>query len=334
MSFSNFEFPNTDFYNSDLRELIAMYRKLVKEYDGIQSDITDIRNNIEDIVNKYLNKDLGQFKADLLTTVNNELTKLEEETAKFKKDIENELAEFEAGTMVSITNLRQSIELFEAKVDTRIINIENQISKVYIEMSEYKHEMAELFNIQRNELIEYIKEHIEQITRLYVVNPFTGEYEDVQLVLNDMAKYVTQGYGLTAKEYDELKLRAAEYDAKRITAEKYSSRGILLFFKELYLRMRSPFTGKYDSYEHVIYTLSNMHRGAYTAEQYDGENWDADTYDAKNWTAYEYDWTVKPVDFIGLINQLKAELVNVVEIGTGGLSATDYSNLQILHTLP
>lgn len=334
MSFSNFEFPNTDFYNSDLRELIAMYRKLVKEYDGIQDDIADIRNNIEDIVNKYLDKDLGQFKADLLTTVNNELTKLEKETAEFKKDIENELAEFEAGTMVSITNLRQSIELFEAKVDTRIINIENQISKVYIEMSEYKHEMAELFNIQRNELIEYIKEHIEQITRLYVVNPFTGAYEDVQIVLNDMAKYVTQGYGLTAKEYDDLKLRAAEYDAKRISAEKYSSRGILLFFKELYLRMRSPFTGEYDSYEHVIYTLSNMHRGAYTAEQYDGEGWDADTYDAKNWTAYEYDWTVKPVDFVGLINQLKAELVNVVEIGTGGLSATDYSNLQILHTLP
>lgn len=334
MSFSNFEFPNTDFYNSDLRELIAMYRNLVKEYDGIQDDITDIRNNIEDIVNKYLDKDLGQFKADLLTTVNNELTKLEKETAEFKKDIENELAEFEAGTMVSITNLRQSIELFEAKVDTRIINIENQISKVYIELSEYKHEMAELFNIQRNELIEYIKEHIEQITRLYVVNPFTGAYEDVQIVLNDMAKYVTQGYGLTAKEYDDLKLRAAEYDAKRISAEKYSSRGILLFFKELYLRMRSPFTGEYDSYEHVIYTLSNMHRGAYTAEQYDGEGWDADTYDAKNWTAYEYDWAVKPVDFIGLINQLKAELVNVVEIGTGGLSATDYSNLQILHTLP
>ena len=334
MSFANFEFPNTNFYNSDLRELISMYKKLVKEYDDILEQLNELKTNIGSIVDEYLDADLGAFKAELLTIINNEITELENEIREEQKKLEDDMIKFKNDISSTVEQLRTDMDNFETKVNDRVQMISNQIAQVYIEMANYKHEMAELFELQKNELTLYIQEHVAQITRLYVTNPFTGEYEDVQDVLYDIAKYVTQSYGLTAQEYDDLQLRASEYDAKRITAQNYSSRGILLFFKELYLKMRSPFTGLMDYYDNIIYQLSNLHRGAYTAQEYDNLLFTADDYDALQLSAYKYDWEWNPKDFDGKLQQLKDELVNVVEVGTGGLTASQYSNLQLLHTLP
>ena len=334
MSFANFEFPNTNFYDSDLRELISMYKKLVKEYDDILEQLNELKTNIGSIVDEYLDADLGAFKGELLTIINNEITKLEKEIREEQKKLEDDMTKFKNDISSAVEQLRTDIDEFEAKVNNKVQTIANQIAQVYIDMAEYKHEMAELFELQRNELILYIQEHVAQITRLYVTNPFTGAYEDVQDVLNDIAKYVTQSYGLTAQEYDDLQLRASEYAAKRITAQNYSSRGILLFFKELYLKMRSPFTGFMDYYDKIIYQLADLHRGAYTAEEYDKLLLTADDYDGLGITAFKYDWAINPKEFLAKLQQLKDELVNVVEVGNGGLTATQLDNLQLLHQLP
>lgn len=334
MSFENFEFPNTNFYNSDLRELISMYKKLVKEYDSILYELNELKTNIGTIVDEYLDADLGTFKAELLTIINNEITELENEIREEQKRLEDDMTKFKNDISSAVEQLRIDIDNFEDIVNNRVQTISNQIAQVYIDMSEYKHDMAELFELQKNELILYIQEHVAQITRLYVTNPFSGAYEDIQYVLYDIAKYVTQSYGLTAQEYDDLHLRASEYDAKRITAQNYSSRGILLFFKELYLKMRNPFTGVMDYYDRIIYQLADLHRGAYTAEEYDKLLLTADDYDGLGITAYEYDWEINPKEFLAKLQQLKNELVNVVEVGNGGLTATQLDNLQLLHQLP
>ena len=334
MSFSNFEFPNTNFYDSDLRELISMYKKLVKEYDDILEQLNELKTNIGSIVDEYLDADLEAFKTELLTIINNEITELENEIHEEQKKLEDDMTKFKNDISSTVEQLRIDINNFEDIVNNRVQTIANQIAQVYIDMAEYKHDMAELFELQKNELILYIQEHVAQITRLYVTNPFTGAYEGIQDVLNDIAKYVTQSYGLTAQEYDNLQLRASEYDAKRITAQNYSSRGILLFFKELYLKMRNPFTGFMDYYDRIIYQLADLHRGAYTAEEYDKLLLTADDYDGLRITAYKYDWEINPKEFLAKLQQLKDELVNVVEVGNGGLTATQLDNLQLLHQLP
>lgn len=334
MSFANFEFPNTNFYNSDLRELISMYKKLVKEYDDILQQLNELKTNIGSIIDEYLDADLEAFKAELLTVINNEITELENEIREEQKKLEDDMTKFKNDINSTVEQLRIDIDDFEAKINNRVQTIANQISQVYVNMSEYKHDMAELFELQRNELILYIQEHIAQITRLYVTNPFSGEYEDIQDVLNDIAKYVTQSYGLTAQEYDDLQLRASEYDAKRITAQNYSSRGIIIFLKELHLKMRSPFTGVMEYYDKIIYQLADLHRGAYTAEEYDNLRLTADDYEGLGITAYKYDWEINPKEFLAKLQQLKNELVNVVEVGNGGLTATQRDNLQLLHQLP
>lgn len=126
---------------------------------------------------------------------------------------------------------------------------------------------------------------------VYVINPVTGQMDTLQNTLNMMWSQMNVG-ALTAAEYDSMLLTAAEYDAMRIPAIVYDTRGRFVpgIFERLYLRMRSPFTGKMDTYENVIYACIRLHQVALTAEEYDSKNLTAAEYDAKKITAYNYDW--------------------------------------------
>ena len=123
MSFSNFEFPNTNFYDSDLRELISMYKKLVKEYDDILEQLNELKTNIGSIVDEYLDADLGAFKAELLTIINNEITELENEILEEQKKLEDDMTKFKNDINSTVEQLRIDIDDFEGKVNNRVQTI-------------------------------------------------------------------------------------------------------------------------------------------------------------------------------------------------------------------
>lgn len=54
-----------------------------------------------------------------------------------------------------------------------------------------------------------------------MINPITGQYEDVRNVVNDIVMYFHTENSLTAGEYDALDMTAAYYDAKDISAYDY-----------------------------------------------------------------------------------------------------------------
>ena len=58
-----------------------------------------------------------------------------------------------------------------------------------------------------------------------MVNPITGEFEDVRLVVDDIVTYFHTQDALTASEYDTLDLTATYYDGKQITAYDYDFSG-------------------------------------------------------------------------------------------------------------
>ena len=57
--------------------------------------------------------------------------------------------------------------------------------------------------------------------------------------------------------------------------------------------MISPFTGQNTKVKTVVYELSELHKNALTASEYDALELDADTYDAEEISAYDYDWNGK-----------------------------------------
>lgn len=58
-----------------------------------------------------------------------------------------------------------------------------------------------------------------------MINPITGEYEDVREVVDDIVSYFHTENSLTAAEYDALELTASDYDAYELTAYDYDFNG-------------------------------------------------------------------------------------------------------------
>lgn len=286
MSFGNFEFPNTNFYNSDLRELIAMYKKLVAEYDTIKAEIDEVTKKIEEFT-QYVDNIIDERINLKLKALTSRVTMLEIEMKQVEEELDN--------VNLRVDEIVKDIINLGIRIDQVRVELKTDIAEVYIELGKYKESIDDIIQIEINKLIAYIDEHVTKLDRLDVLNPITGEYENIQNVLDDIVDALLNGFGLTAKEYDDLELTALQYDKLIITAIQYSVRGYLLFYRELIARMRSPFTGAIDSYENIIYSLADLHKNCFTANEYDEKALTAQIYDDKLITAYTYDWNSKAV---------------------------------------
>lgn len=58
-----------------------------------------------------------------------------------------------------------------------------------------------------------------------MINPITGEFEDVRDVVTDIVTYFHSEDTLTASEYDNLEMTADDYDLKELTAIDYDFNG-------------------------------------------------------------------------------------------------------------
>lgn len=58
-----------------------------------------------------------------------------------------------------------------------------------------------------------------------MINPITGEYEDVRNVVEDIITFFHSNDSLTAIEYDTLAMTASDYDLKDLTAYDYDFNG-------------------------------------------------------------------------------------------------------------
>lgn len=286
MSYANSEFPNTNFYNSDLRELIAMYKKLVAEYDTIKAEIDEVTKKIEEFT-QYVDEIIDEKINLKLKALTSRVTMLEIEMKQVEEELDN--------VNLRVDEIVKDIINLGIRIDQVRVELKTDIAEVYIELGKYKESIDDIIEIEINKLIVYIDEHVTKLDRLDVVNPITGEYENIQNVLDDIVDALLSGFGLTAKEYDDLELTALQYDKLVITAIQYSVRGYLLFYRELIVRMRSPFTGAIDSYENIIYSLADLHKNCFTANEYDEKSLTAQIYDDKLITAYTYDWNSKAV---------------------------------------
>lgn len=88
-----------------------------------------------------------------------------------------------------------------------------------------------------NGLAQSYADHAESESKAYtdsqvlnytmMVNPITGQYEDVRLVVDDIVSYFHTENALTAGEYDALELTAEDYDNYELTAYDYDFNGKL-----------------------------------------------------------------------------------------------------------
>lgn len=183
-----FEFPHTRTYEGDLGWVI----KKLSEVSETTAYLLDEFSKIVVVTEDHI-----QDMIDAAIAANN--IQLARDLAQLKADI---TAEYKGYVTAQINQLT--------------IYIDNQ--------DVYYNQLAEGYAADAE---QFAKDYTDSQVLSYtmMVNPITGVYEDVRLVVDDIVSYFHTQDSLTASEYDLLDMTAAYYDGKQITAYDYDFNG-------------------------------------------------------------------------------------------------------------
>ena len=279
MSYTNYDFPHTHFYDSDLREIIAMYTKVTGEYDNLVKWMDEHKEEYAELYNR-VNK-LQKEVDSIISDIDAEFAKLEN---KLNEDIYNQL-----------NDLKTEIINLLTAMDIKLINLQRELTEAIVYQNGMIGSYGDYVRNYVNTKLEEFINSFPDLHTVYVFNPVKGEQTDIQTAINDLYD-LGRNEGLTASEYDAIGLTANEYDALELTALEYDMYGKYYieqagYIKNPYHYMSSPFTGEYVPLEVVISELAALHKAfALTAEEYDALSIDADYYDSLNLSAFNYDW--------------------------------------------
>ena len=292
MSYTDFDFPHTHFYDSDLRELLGMCKKLMDDYNKLVSDLNSLNEwrvthegEYEQLVKKLeaVQKEMTDFE----TKINNEFADLDAAIQAKFAELEGEIDE----------ELRKALDEFTRLYNSLKTQIESEFAIMKVEISRAIVQLQNLISANNEYVFEEVTRRLEEFLNnlpdyenLIVYNPVRGSQTNVQTAILDLYDEF-RVYGLTAAQYDSLQLTAAHYDSLNLTAIEYDRLAYkLLNYPDPTYSMRDPFDGQFVKCQVVIYKLADLHRDCLTAAEYDALELTAYEYDALELTAYLYDW--------------------------------------------
>ena len=291
----NNKYPYTDFHELNLDWLLETYQEIVDhvnelltwktthtaEYNQAMQRLIAVENEI-DTFEQRIEAEFAQLVASQQEAFDNLVAQTNIELEALKREMRAEMQSMMNEFELLKSELHQEMINIKFFLERELINIRNSVTA----NNDY------IMNYVETTLQDFMDHFVHVFT---VYNPVQGKRTGLQQAINDLYDFARY-YALTAFQYDSLGLTASEYDNKDLTALEYDQRGyILLEYPDENWYMISPFTGQYSKVKTVVYELSELHKDALTATEYDALELDADTYDAYEISAYDYDWSGKSI---------------------------------------
>ena len=261
MGFTFEEFPNADFYKSDLRKILKYVRKIEAYIADIDNVIEDLREAIKDI--PYLKQCCEQVQAQLIL-INNNLDSLNEKS----EDYEYRISELENEYLG-----------FKQYVD----NLFNEMKAIHNEDFNLLLYKLNQSRAQLESEIDYIRWRIDQIdTSVY--NPWLARrvepQENEDFIFNHLADECP-----TAEEYASLSLTAQQYTDFDLMSRDYQEFGKQ---KLHFYWVFSPAYGWKQEINNVLTSIVDFVCGTLSASEYASLDLDADTYASLDLTSMDY----------------------------------------------
>lgn len=276
MAYGAFEFPNASFYDSDLRELLAMYKKLVAEYDSILSTVEALNKKVDDLYN-YVDAQIADAVKKALAEVNAKIEVISEKITTINGII--------AAQEEKINNLKQY-------TDTRFTE-ERNITDSTIEQTRKEieadiHKLTVEFSTQLLKLWEYVQDLAFNLPPIY--NPVTGRYEAIPKAVEDIWNAV-RVHALTVARYSADALTVDEYKALMLTATEYAVKGrSIIEPPEAVNRL----AGNWTTVNNAIASAGQVGTvNSLSAAEYAALSLTAEEYAEKEWTVVYYDYHSK-----------------------------------------
>lgn len=198
MAFIN-QFPYTDFHELNLDWLIKQTKESLDKINYLTEEFSKIEILTEEQITRMIQTAIEVNNMDVYQEINN---------------VRVQLLQTIADTDASIT------ARYKAYTDAQIA-----LQKIYIDNQDlYYDNLAQSY--AAHALVEakaYTDDQVLNYTMM--INPITGNYDDVRDVVNDIVTFFHSEGALTAGEYDALDLTATAYDAYELTAFDYDFNG-------------------------------------------------------------------------------------------------------------
>lgn len=293
MSYS--EFPHTNYYDTDLRELIELYKSLVDKYDDTVKSVT--------IVNERLNHYMAEMPKYVSLQVANAIKEYNTELKNYSSKLENEIDVLRKLINLKVSQLEEADDTLENKIyDFRaeLVKIEGVYNRKLSEMR-----LMILANDAANRkyvdnAIKEMQKKVDNIPKseLPVFDPVKVASASINDAIDSLYNVAINRHGFTALDWHKATHITAQYfHDSDISAMTFWTHGITeLNAHDL---MFSPVSGKWTTTKMAIYELADYLKvgnfSHLTAEEFNQLNLKAKDYDAKNITAEKYDWHGKEI---------------------------------------
>lgn len=190
MGFIN-QFPYSDFHELNIDWLLSTTKDLKEKIQYLMEEFAKIEIMTEDQINAMIHQAITTNNIDLYNRMN-----------QLKTDITLEYKDY----------VDSSINLFKVYVDNQDVHYDELASNYALNAINVSEAYTD------TKLVDYT----------YMINPITGEYDDVRNVVTDIVEYFHTDNTLTAGEYDALDLTAQAYDNYELSAFDYDFNGKIL----------------------------------------------------------------------------------------------------------
>ena len=193
------EYPYANYHNLNLDWIIKITKAVEAETARLSEEFAQIEIMSKDYIQAMIDTAIASNNIDIYRRINDLKTEIDASMEQCKTDITNAYTAY----------VNQQINLLKIYVDSQDASFDT-LARSY----------ADTALTMAN---QYTDEHILDYNMM--INPITGEYEDVREVVDDIVKYFHSENALTAAEYDTLNLTAEGYDAYDLTAYDYDFNG-------------------------------------------------------------------------------------------------------------
>lgn len=272
MAFSFEEFPNSDFYNSDLREILTYVRKLeayVKTWDETIKQLQEYTKEIPDLQKR--------------------VTALEPLVTKLRSDVSYILTELkEIDDWKELTNAK--LLILGNRID-RLKTYVDEMDKVL--MADYNHKFY-LFNLKLNQMKQQLMGYISGIIdRMeYIIEHLSSDVldpiEDKRLTFdkNNMNIYNRLNcFCITEEEFAELGLTEDEFKAIGFTQMQYALESAKVLGVDFVF---APISGIRKTHEQAIAEVVTFISGTMTEDEFATLNLTEDEFAELNLTHEQY----------------------------------------------
>lgn len=181
-------YPYSDFHELNLDWLLAKTKSMIEKMTYLEEEFAKIEVLTEEQIRSMINSAIATNNIYLLNELNNLHTQITNEYTSY---------------------VNNRIEQLKVYLDNQDIYYDN-LAKGYADQA-----LIDAKTYTDDQVLNYTM----------MINPITGQYEDVRNVVNDIVTYFHTQDSLTAGEYDALDLTAGYYDGKQLDAYDYDFNG-------------------------------------------------------------------------------------------------------------